>query len=320
MPIYLQPVQLATRCFLHEVLLWVAVQRLPVASYIDDKERWESDDLADGGYKVELNDTMLTEEETERLGLPIDPDWHWLTTEGVRFSEPSLYEKILAKNDLEPEVRRQFEERLLEAIDSQKTAQNWRLLYQRAVEYPTSKIFVALRSGKINAMGRLLPSIDVDEALQILEAEKRDITEVELTNIPQSFWSLKGIDFESSAAQNETAHYCHISCLTEEILAAFPGEREPISEVERMGDSFILNEGSGIAPKKSNRGRPSYPWEAFHIEAAELIRRNELPTKKEAAIEHFQDWFHRELKVRPSRAAIGERLTPYYDRFMRLKG
>ena len=260
MPIYLQPVPLSKRCFLHEVLLWVAFQRLPTVSYIDDKEIWESEDV--GGYEIECTDTMLTQEETERSGLPVDPDWHALS-EGTLFSAPSLYEGLLSHNDLEPDVRRQFEQEHLAAIEHQKSCQNWRLLYKRAIEYPASKIFVALRSGEVRAMGRLLPSTNVDEAFKILNAEKREIFEVERADIPPSFWSLQGIDFDASAAQNETAHYCHISCITEQILATFPGDREAISGIERMGDSFVMNEEPNIARKNVGRGRPPYPWEGF---------------------------------------------------------
>jgi hypothetical protein len=88
-----------------------------------------------------------------------------------------------------------------------------------------------------------------------------------------------------------------------------------------MGDTFVVNDNvRQTNPPKVLRGRPSYPWERFHLEVSALLQRNELPAKKEAAIHYFQTWFDRELSIRPSRAAIGEKLTPYYDRFIRERG
>jgi hypothetical protein len=49
MPTFLQPVTVPERCFLSEVLLWAAFQRLPIASYtLDGKEIRETDEI--GGY------------------------------------------------------------------------------------------------------------------------------------------------------------------------------------------------------------------------------------------------------------------------------
>jgi hypothetical protein len=42
--------------------------------------------------------------------------------------------------------------------------------------------------------------------------------------------------------------------------------------------------------------------------------------KKEAAIEHFRSWFEREFGIKASRSVIGEKLKPYYDKFLRGSG
>jgi hypothetical protein len=128
---------------------------------------------------------------------------------------------------------------------------------------------------------------------------------------------LKGIHFDISAAQNFNQYYCHVVLRTDELLTVFPGDGHQVA-VEQVGNTFVVNEDARLRkPPRSVRGRPSYPWESFHIEVSALLQRNELPAKKEAAIQHFQSWFERELRIRPSRAAIGEKLTPYYDRFLR---
>jgi hypothetical protein len=61
MPTFLQPVDLPKRCFLFEVLLWVAFQRLPVASYTQDgKEIRETDEVGD--YEIDVTDSVLSDE------------------------------------------------------------------------------------------------------------------------------------------------------------------------------------------------------------------------------------------------------------------
>jgi hypothetical protein len=313
MATYLQPVTVPQRCFLHEVLLWVAVQRLPVALYVDDKEMRDTDDI--GGYAIEIGESWLFEEETQRMGIPPDPQLVAILADQY-FSSPSIYEKLLTY-DLDDDARSELEATRDAAIEHEKACRVWDGFYQRAIEYPKSRIFVALRSGQLRAQGRPLPSLYPDEAIERLCADKQDIYEVEPVEIPASFWSLQGIDFDASAAKNQTAHYCHISFMTEEALRVFPGERQPTNGVERIGDVFILDDRSNIVLRKASpRGRPPYPWDAFHLEVAGLVRRDELPAKKEAAIEHFQAWFERKLGIRPSRAAVGEKLKPYYDKFV----
>lgn len=215
--------------------------------------------------------------------------------------------------DLE-EVRRLEAERN-DAVNFELQFAEWNRQYREVIEYPASQIFVALRKGELSAEGRLLPTLDLQEAKKL----DRDIWDIPRTKIPPEFWSLNGIDFESSAARNSNTHYCHISVVTEEMLSLFPGDRQFVGNVERVGDTLILaNTAKAFAaPERIRRGRPPYPWEAFHLEVAGLIRDNRMPTKKEAAIQYFQAWFSEKLKLQPSRAAIGEKLTPYYEKFVR---
>jgi hypothetical protein len=319
MPTFLQPVALPDRCFLQEVLLWVAFQRLPLAEYTHDGEDFRSSREI-GGYAVDFVDSFFSHDETERAGLPIDPRWPVHPSEGVTLPV-ARYDELLSKYDLDPDTRKRLEAEREDAREYQKESEAWLLHYERAIEYPASQIFVALKSGRLKAMGRLLPDPDVKAALSILEADGRDLFDIVPTNIPGGFWSLQGIDFNVSAARSAADHYCHISCLTEDVLSVFPGDREEVAGVERIGDTFVLSERPRVVqPKRSQRGRPPYPWDAFHLEIAGLLRRGELPEKKEAAIEHFQGWFFREHGVKASRSVLGDKLKPYYDRFIKSAG
>jgi hypothetical protein len=316
---FLQPVDIPERCFLQEVLFWVAFQRLPVASYtIDGKEFRDSDEV--GGYAVELPEgDWLDDDECARAKIPPDPRFAQLMGQTTTLSV-EYYDKFLAGNDLDDAMRTRLEGERRDAVEFQRAYEAWEPHYAQAIEYPASRIFVVLKSGRLRAKGRLLPDIDADAAIKILSADDRDIYDLPIVEIPPSFWSLRGIEFEESAARNDHDRYCHIHCRTDEVLVVFPGEsREPVFGVEKIGGSFLISEAAAKTRHNEDRrrGRPSYPWEAFHLEVAALLQSGELPAKKEAGIQHFQEWFHRGLKMKPSRAAIGEKLKPYYDRFVR---
>jgi integrase len=317
MTTFYQPADVPERCFLREALWWLAFQRLPIAFYNDRNHEVRSA-TEDEGPEIESPDGPLTDEECRRAGIPPDPHFHYLMDESPK--PIKTYDDLKTKYGHDEAMRR-----IKEAMDSdeeeyKRACMEWQPRYDEAIEYPASSIFVALRGGRLRASGRLLPSLDVDEAIASLKPEGRYVGDLPLTEIPSSFWTLKGIHFDVSAAQNSREHYRHVVLRTDDLLTAFPGERRQVT-VEQIGDTLILN---GNAPQtnwaRGVRGRPSYPWERFHLEVSALLQRNELPAKKEAAIQHFQSWFERELDIRPSRAAIGEKLTPYYERFLRGRG
>jgi hypothetical protein len=318
MPTFLQPVDVPKRCFLFEILLWVAFQRLPTALYTyDGKEIRETHEV--GGYEIDVTDSSLSDDETRRAGIPEDPTWAAMLSDRSTL-DVEFYDQWLAQNDLGDDLRKKWEAEREEARAYAKACEEWKTHYNLAIEYPASRIFIALRDGSLRAKGRLLPAIEHDAALSILQAADQMIFDIVPTDIPPSFWTLQGINFEASAARNAAQHYCHISFLTEDALSVFPGNREAVEGIERVGDSYVLTEKRGAARASTRRGRPPYPWDAFHIEVAGLLRRNELPEKKEAGIEHLRSWFEREHGIRASRSVIGDKLKPYYDKFMRVVG
>jgi hypothetical protein len=313
MATFFQPVAMPERCLLREVLYWVAVQRLPIFETdhegVDIRESTE----VESGYVIEVGDRFLDPDECKRANIPVDPKYLAIV-EGTATSSVSYYDEMLEKfSDVHGAFRRHMEQEREEARKFENDCEAWHPHYLGAMEYPASKIFVALKSGQLVASGRLLPTLNTDEAATI----DRDIFEIEVTEIARDFWSLQGIDFEASAARNSTAHYCHISLRTDDVLSIFPGERAPVGGVERIGETLVVVDSTKIPVVKTKRGRPPYPWEPFHLEVAALLRSNALPDKKEATIQYFQSWFSKQLGISPSRAAIGEKLTPYYDKFVR---
>lgn len=297
----MRAVTLPQTCLLNQVLLWVAFQRLPADTPpLDEGQEISEGDyemLAGAGYACDLIDFWhfyLEDHECAAAGLPPDPRQAAL-----------LQDRISWNGEGDEELVRELED--------------WTPRYHAAVEFPASRIFVALKEGKLAASGKSLPDPDVDKALEILEAEGERIYDLPVAAIPPRFWSLRGIDWASNAAGNGQERYCWIRCKTDDVLKTFPPEdRIPASGVERIGVNFVLNEAAENLPESARpRGRPTLPWDAFHLEVADLLLRGELPEKKESAIQYFQDWFAKTLKQRASRAAIGGKLKPYYDRFVK---
>jgi hypothetical protein len=253
MPTYWQPVEVPERCFLQEALLWLAFQRLPVAFYNDENKEIRSASEYDGPA-IETPSGTLTDEECKRAGIPPDPHFHYLVDES-----PS---RLQTYNDLEAqfghdEARRRIKEAMdKEQADHERAYMEWQPRYDRATEYAASQIFVALRDGRLRASGRLLPSLNVDEAIARLKAEERYVGDLPLTDIPRAFWSLKDILFDISAAHNSDAYYCHVVLRTHDLLAAFPGERQQIG-AEQIGDTIVLNETAQSTSQPTSRGRPS---------------------------------------------------------------
>jgi len=70
MPTFLQPVDVPERRFLHEALLWLAFQRLPIALYNDDDQEIRSATEYDG-YELESPGGPLTDEECNLVGMPL---------------------------------------------------------------------------------------------------------------------------------------------------------------------------------------------------------------------------------------------------------
>ena len=316
--LYLQPAQLAEKCFLQEVLYWMSFARLPVATYSnsgkdvrDDPETLEYEALSpDGEY--------LEDEECSFAGIPRDPRMVALLDENRSYLPDEFYVKWLSEAGDSEYLERLKKDRLA-AQAHRDECEAWMPNYERVVEYPKSQIFVALKGGHLQARGRRLPSVNLEESLDLLKDQERYVMGLPLTAIPASFWSLQGTDFTYSAAKSDTVHYCHIQFNTKEVLSYFPGEkREPVQSVERIGPScYVVRDDGNRMPARVARGRPPYPWEGLHVQVAAMIKRGDLPIKKEAAIQHFQDWLEEKHGVKPSRAAVGEKLKPYYDHFIR---
>jgi len=325
---FLKPVELPKRCMLNEVLLWVAFRRVPVAMRSPEEETEVRDAEEDmfaykgyggyAGYTGDLSDSesFLDDAECAALNLPPDP-----RTTYVKEEEKWATDNWEDEQESQPDMlewRPNYEQ---EDLDTwfERVMQAWMPKYLSAIEYPATRIYMALREGKLTASGKLLPDLDRDKALESLETVDQRICDLETLGIPPTFWSFRGIDWWSNAARSDHEHYCWIRCRTEDLLKAFPAEDGvPLSGAEKIGDDLVLHEDSQKPLQAARpRGRPPFDWDAFHLEVTDLLMKGTLPKKKEAAISYFQDWFNRAAKQDPKRTAIGDKLKPYYDRFVK---
>jgi len=92
----------------------------------------------------------------KRSGIPIDPNWVALLEDTPTLAV-SWYDEFLTRNDLDDDLQKKMgaDREAARAYESECKA--WQAHYDRAIEYPASRIFVALKGGMLPAKGRLLP-------------------------------------------------------------------------------------------------------------------------------------------------------------------
>ncbi len=311
----LEPVELAERCFLTEVLYWLAFRRLPLAQYVDDNEE---DERFSSWNRFRATDVLrleVTDAECDFAGLSPNPEHGH---EGLE--EVETYDAMLAC-DLREDQRKWYEGFRAEAAALKPMMESWRELIEIYCAYFKSRIFVDLREGKISASGIEFKAKNQDEAIKYIDDNEIDLSECTVVNIPADLWATSKIDWQNSVILGNDTLFCWVHFTTDDMLAAYAIPSDPsIGKLIRLSDLYVSVTSEEAEPNAYvRRGRPSLPWDRFHLEVAVLVRAGSLPKKKEAAIQHFQEWFRTELGISVGRSSIGQKLTPYYHRFLNSK-
>src|SRR5262249_13982905 len=297
--LWFEPVSLLSRCSLNEGLLWVWADRVPVSNIYREKSVFES----------------LHDWEYEHLNIPAVP-------KGVgRGAQYRTEERLRSRNyGKMPKEAREYH--ILESMKEAEAVTQWLPLLTAAMQLPATELFLRLRRGQIEALGKLLPTgVEIIDFLEDQSPYSRgDFDKLVDSVIPQDFWTMKGIDWLSNAVTAHGNCYCDVSMSVEVLMSQFPGERTPVDGAEFVGDCLLVKEraaGNIRQPPRRPLGRPpAFAWEAFHVEVAELIKSGRMPQKKEAAIQEMMSWFaSTQGGQSPSRSAVSEKLTPYYRRF-----
>jgi hypothetical protein len=295
---WFEPVSLLSRCSLNEALLWVWAERVPVSNIYREKNAFET----------------LQEWECEELEIPPVPD-------GVRRAAQYLTEERLrSKNQGMP--KDSLEYHVSKGMEEAEAIRQWLPQVTSAMELPAAELFLKLRRGEIEATGKRLPDgveiIDfLDEQNSYARSAYSDLVD---SVIQPAFWTMPGIDWLTNAVTARGSCYCDVSMPVDGLMGLFPGKRTPVAAAEFVGNWLLVkkNAADNIVPlpRKAPGRPPTFAWEAFHLEVADLIKSGRMPRKKEAAIQHMVGWFATTQGGQaPSRSAVSEKLTPYYRRF-----
>jgi hypothetical protein len=236
---------------------------------------------------------------------------HW-------FYDLDFYEKLLAL-DQEVAVLNKLRQERAEAVEFHHNVAVWQASCDAYLEYFKARIFVDLREGKIQGSAVEVPQKDESEAIEF--SEGINLAKQPIVQIPPEIWLASEIDWENSAIVANSSVFYRVHFSTEAMIAAYPIPSSPvIGKVVPVGDLYVLDAlDHAELTMPSRRGRPPLPWDRFHLEVAALAKEDSLPRKKEAAIHQFAEWFRIEFGISVSRSSIGQKLAPYYDRFVRSK-
>jgi hypothetical protein len=318
MLVVLKSFALADVCFINELLYWVALRRLPLAIG-HPKEAGQEFRLSDW-CEVDVSDFInqpVTPAECKFAGLPPNPRYRAFNegTPWVDDDELKGLDKII--NCTSGEGRDGYMRWRAEALAERKAISDWDGRFRDYLEYHKSKISIALRDGTICAYGIRIKGSSWEDIKNNIASDPHLLSSSEQSEIPNTEGVFSKIDWDKGILYGSEFSYSWVYFDVEEMLSVYPIPDLPLTAVKQLCDSFLVELDKDIiagAPQAA-RGRPPLPWEPFHVEVACLIKKNALPEKKEAAIGHFENWFKKELGLSVSRSSIGQKLTPYYQKF-----
>jgi len=314
----LLPHSTAQRCYLSEALHWVALARFPLESLSHDGvDSREDTDIIEGiEPNVPYEDTV-TAAECALMGLSTNPLWA-LVEQGDYPSDPEDLRKLLQLN-LDAPDRSRLEGKLVEALEFRVRQDEWDREFKSFLDLHAAKLFIALREGKLTAIGKKLPYDTIAEAVERLDATEWAGFKLEWEPIPANYWALDRTKWLESTADGHGVCYCLILVEVDDLLSAFPAPAGTIANVLRLGDTLVMEDQPHTHPQASRRmgGRPAFNWEDFHVEMAKRARSGNLPQKQEALIADMQDWCRARWNRSVARSTLLQKIKPYYDALVR---
>ena len=224
--LWFEPVSLLPRCSLSEALLWVWAERVPL-------------------YNMEREEhavSTLQDWECEHLNIPPVPEGtsqaaHYRTEDRLR-KKLNSYGRKMPKDSLEYHVSRDME--------AGEAVRKWLPLLTIAMELPAAELFLKLRRGQIETMGKILPAGAeiIDFVEQYKSYGRSDFDDLVDSPIPQDYWTMPGIDWLSNALTARGKHYCDVSISVEVLMRLFPGEREPVIGAQFVGNCILVKEST----------------------------------------------------------------------------
>ena len=130
---------------------------------MDIRQSDENRERGEAGYAVKVIDQYIFDEECERAGIPLDPSWQ-AAIDGTSILPVAHYDQMLKDRKTPKAYRKHLQQERLEAVRFEAARDDWKRHYRRAIEYPASRIFVALKEGRLPARGKLLPAVKLASA------------------------------------------------------------------------------------------------------------------------------------------------------------
>jgi hypothetical protein len=313
----LAPQEVAEICFLSEAVMWAAFNRFPLASTTTDGWDGRREFEWMEGLDPKLDEDIPDDAESAFAGLPSRPTYE----ERLPWNQhrpPEHIRRSLAA-ELHDEYRENFQHELEASIEFHAAMSVWDEEMKGLLDIHQSRLFMALREGKLEAEGIKLPEKTCEASLVVLDQTKWEgWNKRQWVGIPPDFWRSDRINWRKSWAEGREAAYALIQVKTEALFDRFPPPQPSGSAALRVGHNWMLpaTEDDAHLPRKS-RGRPSLDWDSFHVEVAARIRASPLPEKQEAFIAEMQEWCSKEWRQQVARSTLLQKIKPYYDRFVR---
>lgn len=260
-----------------------------------------------------------------RVGLPPNPEWESIINNEDWLSSVEMIDRLL-EYDIPNIEKKKLRLERKKAVLFEATQSAWEETYNNFMEIPKAKLFLALREGKLTARGRhaakvakLASAEDWKDDNKLIHDE--DYYKKDHVFIPSNCWRSEHIDWDASLAHTTNGLYVHILVDMKQLVALFPELEMQPATVLKIGDRYFLDNNleTHSKPIVSTRGRPSYPWDEFHVEVAKRLQTGQIPAKLEAWVADMQDWCEINWKKRVSRSMIHPKLSMYFDHFKKSK-
>lgn len=311
----LQPAFPPEICYLIEVLYWRAFGRFPVEQWSHQGPWRTSSDVRDSHSAPTPAGLALEDEECAYADIPKDPRMKNLRDGDFDLDVEHIEKMMESSKEYSVEWQRHLETRLPLAIAHEAEVNIWKDIFDQYVDQFRNEICLDLQRGTLKAKGTELPLPDFDESIDKLEAKDQFLDDIEPSEIPASQWIIGNIDWEDGTMFGRERSYIWIHITVEEMLNRYPPEL-----LIKSGETFPIGTSIAVVSTAVSKtakdirrtGRPSYPWDQFHVEIARMYRDGEMPEKKEAAIAALQQWYLQKTGNSISRTALGDKLTPYF--------
>lgn len=333
-PVFFQEIDLAPNWTLYDLIWWISFSRPAFYEWRESPEdiRDGTDILYDGMYSLGRDIIgVMIEEESAMSGLGRDPyyvaedlekEWgddyphaHYFAGEWIY----SFGTKALTDESYHADVWSRVDDQLKTKIIDYH---NYRLAWENALEdyldVAKSRVFVALREGKISAKGYPVKYTEDREELYDNITENlyvEDDYQSARVPIPSKFWSSRKIDWNASSLSTEQTYFAAVTVKAEDVFKSFPINLQAKETMIKVGvHKVALIEANSDNHFRSKGGRPPKNWEEIAIHISEVISlQGGLPAKQDAFASEIADWYAKKFGQTIGLSTIKTPLKPYYS-------